>query len=148
MTEISYIFPDIFEISGYLDLFSDISGVQPLRCPTWFSSVGWAGWGFICVYVIENPTRNYVTAILASIRNFYRIIHLFIKVLFWHYFALIAGFVTQHTAAMKHFLEPFNHSLLWAGARPMSLYIELSLTLMKVLFDDACCLQSIKGFLI
>ena len=31
ITEISHIFPDILDILGYLDLFSDISGVQPLR---------------------------------------------------------------------------------------------------------------------
>ena len=31
MTEISYILADIWDILGYLDLFSDISGVQPLR---------------------------------------------------------------------------------------------------------------------
>ena len=35
---------------------------------------------------------------------------------------------------------------LWAGARPMSLYIELSLTLMKVLLDETCFLQSIKAY--
>ena len=32
MNVISYIFADISDILGYLDLFPDISGVQPLRC--------------------------------------------------------------------------------------------------------------------
>ena len=32
--EISYIISDILDTLGYLDLFSDISGVQPLRCFT------------------------------------------------------------------------------------------------------------------
>ena len=36
----------------------------------------------------------------------------------------------------------------WAGARPMSLYIDHSLTLMNGLLDETCFLQSIKGYLI
>ena len=47
-----------------------------------------------------------------------------------------------------------RHKFGWARlvckewARPMSLYIEHSLTLMNALFDDECFLQSIKDYLI
>ena len=45
MTEISYIFADISDILGYLDLFSNIAGVQPLICL--FSSRDIEVWDFL-----------------------------------------------------------------------------------------------------
>ena len=44
--------------------------------------------------------------------------------------------------------ERLQRPEIWAGARPMSLYIEPSLTSMKALLDQTCFLQSIKGYLI